>query len=123
MTKTQEHQWLSAQLGMEPKAYVSWGLSLVRRQKELPTQVGVGGSAGSGSLSPLALSRRKKQKGFMLCSHCGLRRITDAWRRADGNVGVAFCRSCQSDLEIQDGKGNFNMKHPDDNFGENWESA
>ena len=64
MTKTQEHQWLSAQLGMSPEAYVAWGLSLVRRlsPKSSTGQVVVGGSARGGSVSPLALSNRKNKK-------------------------------------------------------------
>ena len=62
MTKTQEHQWLSAQLGMEPKAYVSWGLSLVRSQKELTTQVGVAPWPRSLVLPPTTLTNRKNQK-------------------------------------------------------------
>ena len=79
MTKTQQHQWLSTQLGMSPKTYVAWGLSLVRSQKELPTQVAGGGAPRGGSVTSLTPLPTKKTKRlrylpsgevFSICVSC-----------------------------------------------------
>ena len=86
MTKTQEHQWLSQQLGMSPKAYVAWGLSLVRSQKELPTQVGVGGLARGDSITSLPpLPPKKTKRDKHIASWVRGGKIYHLYERPDGS--------------------------------------